>query len=234
MTTVLGFTVVDWGSPLIGTYLIPGSVVALSMRKEIAPLLVAVARDFHREVEPLRKGECWGFNPKHIEGSTSWSNHAWGGAIDLNAPEHAMGAKNTFSPAKQAAIHKILTRYTFQGHKLIRWGGDYSGRHDDMHVEINVDRAVALAAVKALQTPPKPPVAGSNKPGTRILKLASPVMKGPDIAFVQRWTGADDDGIFGRDTQARVARYQGIVGLPQNGRVDGPTWSAMLGRTIKL
>jgi hypothetical protein len=125
VTTVLGFSVENWGSPLIGTYLIPGTTIKLTMRKEIAALLVAVARDFDREVEPLKAGHCWGFNPKHIEGSPNWSNHAWGGALDLNAPEHPMGAKNTFSAAKQAAIHKILGRYPYGGKRIFRWGGDY-------------------------------------------------------------------------------------------------------------
>jgi hypothetical protein len=235
VTTVLGFPVEAWGSPAIGTYLIPGTSVKLTIRKEIAPLLVAVARDFDREVEPLHPGWCWGFNPKHIEGSTSWSNHAWGGAIDLNAPDHPMGKANTFTPAKRVTIRRILARYTYQGKKLIRWGGDYAGRKDDMHWEINVPRAVALAAVKALQTPAKPPATPTgNKPGSRILRVLSPQMKGADVTFAQRWTGAEPDGVYGPATKTRVIRYQGIVGVPKTGNVDAATWSKMLGRTIKL
>jgi hypothetical protein len=233
VTTVLGFTVESWGSSLIGTYLIPGTSIKLTMRKEIAPLLVAVARDFDREVEPLKAGHCWGFNPKHIEGSSNWSNHAWGGAIDLNAPEHPMGVKGTFSAAKVAAVHKILARYTYQGKKLLRWGGDYITRVDAMHLEINVQRSVALAAVKALQTPTKPPSppATDHQPGTRVIKQG---MTGTDVGFAQRWVGADDDDTFGAATKAKVIRYQKLQGLIADGICGASTWSRILGRTVKF
>lgn len=52
-------------------------------------------------------------------------------------------------------------------------------------------------------------------------------MRGTDVAFVQRWTGADDDGYFGENTQTRVKRYQGIAGLAQNGVVGRETWKKM-------
>lgn len=239
MTLVLGFPVEHWGSSAIGTYLIPGTDVRLSMRKEVAPLLIAVARDYHREVEPLHKGWCWGFDPKHIEGSSFWSNHAWGGAIDLNAPAHPMGKRNTFSPPKRAAIRTILARYTYHGRQVIRWGGTYLRRPDDMHFELNVPRDLALAAVKALQAPaaskPKPkPVSSGHQPGTRVLRLTDPLTTGADVGFVQRWLGADDDGKYGPATRAEVVRYQHDQGLAADGVVGENTWSRMLGRTIRF
>lgn len=235
MATILGFTVIPaYGDPLLGTYLVPGTSIKLTLRKEVAPLLLAVARDFDREVEALKAGQCGGFNPRKIAGSTSWSRHALGCAIDLNWQLHPMGKANTFTAVKQAAIRRILARYTYQGKQIIRWGGTYSaGNRDDMHLEVNAERAVILAAVKALQTPAKP-TDGTSKPGSRVLKLAAPAMHGPDVAFLRRWVGAPAGDVFDAAAKARVVRYQKIVGLIPDGIAGQATWSKVLGHTIKL
>lgn len=52
-------------------------------------------------------------------------------------------------------------------------------------------------------------------------------MHGTDVAFVQRWTGVEDDGFFGETTQARVKRYQRIAGLDQTGVVGREMWKEM-------
>lgn len=218
MATVLGFTVENWGSPQIGTYLIPGTAVKLTMRKEIAPLLVAYARDFNATVEPLRVGWCWGFDPKPIEGTHVWSNHAWGGALDLNAPAHPMGKANTFTPAKRAAIDKLLTKYSFQGKRLLRSGKDYKGRKDDMHIEINVERDFALAAVKAMSS------AVTFAPGSRKLSKG---MKGADVKFMQGKVGAQPDGDFGPETEGKVVKFQVAKKIGADGIVGRDTWTAM-------
>lgn len=91
----------------------------------------------HREVEPIMPGGCWGWFVKPIEGSTTISNHSSGTAIDYNAPRHPMGTRNTYSASDRAKIHAILD--DLDG--VVRWGGDYSGRPDDMHFEINASAA---------------------------------------------------------------------------------------------
>ena len=101
-------------------------------RGNAATVLFEVAARFHREVEPLIPGSCWGWYVKNIEGGSSISNHASGTAIDLNAPKHPLGARGTFSSAQRAAIRKIIDDCD----GVIRWGGDYSGRADEMHWEI--------------------------------------------------------------------------------------------------
>jgi peptidoglycan hydrolase-like protein with peptidoglycan-binding domain len=60
-----------------------------------------------------------------------------------------------------------------------------------------------------------------------VLRLQSPHILGTDVAFVQRWVGADDDGSFGDETEKRVVRFQGIVGVDPSGIVDAVTWRAM-------
>jgi D-alanyl-D-alanine carboxypeptidase len=84
---------------------------------------------FNAEVEKINKAWSWGYDPRPIRGSTTLSNHASGTAIDLNAPKHPLGASGTFSAAQTAAIQKILT--DLEG--TVRWGGNFSGRKDEMH-----------------------------------------------------------------------------------------------------
>lgn len=111
-------------------------------RGDVAVVLHHLMTRFDQEVEPLVPGHCWGWFVKKIEGSTVVSNHASGTAIDLNAPAHPMGVRNTFTRMKQGRIRGILA--DLDG--VVRWGGDYTGRPDDMHFEI----VKGAAAVRAL------------------------------------------------------------------------------------
>lgn len=116
-------------------------------RGDVFTVLNYLCREFNTTVEPIIKDESWGFAYRPIEGSTTFSNHASGTAIDLNAPKHPMGVKGTFSAKQVASIEKILSY--LEG--VVRWGGHYSGRVDDMHFEINVspsDPALARVARK--------------------------------------------------------------------------------------
>lgn len=128
--------------------IVPLSVEGVSfpggVRKEVHPLFRALAQEFHDKVEPLVKGWCWGFACRAIGGTTRPSNHSWGLALDFNAPNHPWGATNTFSSAQQNTIRALAKKYG------MRWGGDYSGKKDDMHFEYMGTPAEAAALVKKL------------------------------------------------------------------------------------
>ncbi len=245
MATVLGFRVVGYGDPALAAYKIPGTSIALTANREIAPLLVYFGARFHAEVEPLHKGWCWGHSPKGIEGSHKWSNHAWGGAWDLNAPAHPMGKRNTFSAAKRRKIDDILRDLTFEGVRILRHGKDYVSRPDDMHVEVNVSRSLAVRAARALQARPsglvvpkpaakpasKPSKATPHRPGSRTLKVTKPMMTGPDVEFVQEYIGkrrcGKADGVYGPTTAAGVRWYQDMRGLRVTGECNAETFRHM-------
>jgi hypothetical protein len=89
------------------------------------------------DIERIDDGGCWGYFIKEIEDSDTISNHSSGTAFDYNAPGHPMGKRNTYSESERDQIHDLLERYD----GVIRWGGDYSGRPDDMHFEIDDDAA---------------------------------------------------------------------------------------------
>ena len=122
---------------------------------DVATIFAYLLGQFHAHVEPLKKATCGGFNYRVIEEGKDLSNHASGTAVDLNWGDHAMGKKNTFTDAQVAEIRKILNH--LEG--VIRWGGDYRNRKDDMHFEIVADAKKVAKVAKKLVAPPvaKPP-----------------------------------------------------------------------------
>jgi peptidoglycan hydrolase-like protein with peptidoglycan-binding domain len=224
-----GFTVVGFGHPALATYAVPGTGVRLCLRREVAPLLIAFTRDFHRDVEPLNRRACRGHSFRRIRGSSSWSFHAAGIAVDLNASTHPPGRPNTFGPMQVEAIRGLLTAYNYHGVPLFRWGGQFRTRADDLHFELIVPRAVALAAVHALQAAPDGHgVYRRSRPGSRELRDQVPRMRGDDVTFLQSWLGerrcGPADGVFGPVTQAGVRWFQELRGVPVTGVCDRVTW----------
>jgi hypothetical protein len=208
---------------------VPGTTVKLpqGVRKgDVATVLLYVAAQFHRTVEPLRAGWCWGYHYKTIEGSRALSNHSSGTAIDLNAPRHPIGRANTFTVKQRTAIRVIL-RYC---DGVVRWGGDYTGRKDDMHFEIvgsAADVARVARKIRGITASPAPAApAGTMCKGKRrpVLRRGA---KGEHVTFLQRMIGATVDGEYGPATEARVRWYQGMRGLSVDGIAGPATWRSI-------
>ena len=90
------------------------------------------------------KLDDWGYADRAVRGSTDTSNHASATAVDINSSRHPLAKRGTFTPQQVAEIHKILAEHG----NVVRWGGDYNGRVDEMHFEINANPA-AVARVAA-------------------------------------------------------------------------------------
>jgi len=107
-----------------------------------------LCRQIHTRVEPIRRDWSWGWAYRAIRGQISgFSNHASATAIDLNAPAHPLGQVGTFSKRQVEEIHAILMELD----GVIRWGGDYSGRKDEMHWEINASPEAVKRVVDRLK-----------------------------------------------------------------------------------
>jgi hypothetical protein len=193
---------------------------------DVSTVLHYVAAQFHARVEKLRDGWCWGWAYRDVRGSSGLSNHAAACAIDVNAPNHALGAVGTFNAAQVRTIHAILGEVG----GVVRWGGDYVGRKDEMHFEV-VGSAAAVAAVAArlrgggTTTTPAPPATGSG-----LLQRGS---TGDRVKSLQRVLNAwyptlrlVVDGDFGPATEKAVRDMQSRAGLV----VDGIAGPATLGR----
>lgn len=105
---------------------------------------------FAEEVERLRAPvlDDWGWADRTIRGSiTTVSNHASGTAMDLNAQAHPLGVRDSFTNGQELRITARLRR-KYGG--AIRWGGSYTNRPDEMHFELDCDRAEARALSRRL------------------------------------------------------------------------------------
>ncbi|MGW5402643.1 M15 family metallopeptidase [Streptomyces sp. NPDC003952] len=153
---------------LTQSYKIPGSDRAIRLRKgDAGYLLVHFAAWFHANIEPLDQGvlDEWGYAERNVRGSaTDLSNHASGTAEDLNATLHPLARIGTFPGTKASKIRKQLKLY--EG--AIRWGGDYHGRKDEMHFEINTTAAEVARIARKLRGQAAPPADAKGPTGARI------------------------------------------------------------------
>lgn len=144
----------------IATVTVPGTNVRLPVRKGVCgDLLVWAAVRWHREVEPLVEGTCWGYAERLIRGSDSEvSNHASGTAIDLNAPKHPLDTNPAanFTAAQITAIYRIVA----DAAPALRWGGSYGdpahggvagSRPDGMHFELVAPEPVVAQVLTRVQ-----------------------------------------------------------------------------------
>lgn len=75
--------------------------------------------------------------------------------------------------------------------------------------------------------------AGTKPELTRILKLASPNMRGEDVRWAQQrlnelgYGCGKADGIFGQGTDKAVKAFQGANGLSQDGDIGPKTWAKL-------
>lgn len=126
--SINGWEVLDnppWGDPRLEERPIPGCPSRkLMMRREVLPLFLALASDYHRTIAPLDTGSLddWSYDHRPARQSSSWSDHSSGTAIDLNSnAEGALGYGplswwKTGNRAAQA--RRLKKRY-----KVVIWGG---------------------------------------------------------------------------------------------------------------
>lgn len=191
---------------------------------DVATVLHYVAEQFHARVEKLHDGWCWGYSYRDVRGSSGLSNHSAACAIDVNAPNHALGAVGTFNAAQVRTIHAILNEVG----GVVRWGGDYVGRKDEMHFEIVGNAAAVSGVAVRLRGASAPPPAPAPSGG--LLQRGS---TGDRVKSLQRVLNAwypnlrlYVDGDFGPATERAVRDMQARAGLV----VDGIAGPATLGR----
>lgn len=131
----------------IKSYPIPGTGIKIRCAEKVSPLLVALCADFHKLVEPIDEGtlDSWGYAFRPIRGQTeTLSNHSSGTAVDLNANDHPLGKRETFTMEQETIVRQIAAKYG------CRWGGDYKNRADEMHFEISLTPKQAKERITAL------------------------------------------------------------------------------------
>lgn len=136
-------------SPIPGTNIVPIPGVRAG---DVATLLHWVGSQFNQRVAPLYNPGCWGWNaPTPIPGTTIYSNHCSGTAIDFNAPSFPWTLR-TMTDAQRTACRQIVEETEY----VVIWGGDFTTRIDEMHFEINgsaEDVARIVRKIGATMTP---------------------------------------------------------------------------------
>jgi len=121
---------------------------------DVAVVFTEFIERFNAEVEPVYQKllDDWSYANRLIRGSsTVVSNHGSGTAIDINATKHPLGTR-TFSAKKLKSMRKIKDGITDDaGRPVLRLGADYTGRPDEMHVEINANPAHVKQAANKIR-----------------------------------------------------------------------------------
>jgi D-alanyl-D-alanine carboxypeptidase/Putative peptidoglycan binding domain len=234
-----------WGAaPAPASVIAPTTVgpVTVWVHRDVVPLVRAgMARMVAVGYQP-RAGECWGYAPRRIrpsagktEAEMPWSNHAWGLAVDINAPANPMGSTlvTDMSPGAVAA-------FTDLG---FRWGGTFQSRPDAMHFEYMGTPQAARATASQLGGGATPSPLGTGTQGGTgrlIVDVSLPPLQqgatGTHVKSVQALlnakagAGLTVDGDFGDRTDAAVRAWQSGTGLGVDGIVGPNTWKVLLER----
>jgi hypothetical protein len=198
----------------VRTFQVPGRPdVEVPLRADIAPLILEFMRWWNVTVEPLVVPGCWGYAFREINGSNVLSNHASGTAGDINAPKHPLGQVGTVPADKRAAISAKAAALG------LRWGGDYNGRKDEMHVEVVVPLSRALELVEALRRP----VLREGSTGQAVRDLQAHLKQNYPLYAKHLVV----DGMFGPRTRVAVEEFQRRSGLTVDGVVGPKTWEKL-------
>lgn len=195
--------------------------VTVSVHHRIAELVAycldqTVARGYH-----LRKGECFGYSPRHIlnDPSKPWSNHAWGLAVDLNSLENGYGSHGDFPPR---IAHELWNHWGF------RWGGDYLySPGDPMHFEFMGTPGDADTLTKRLGD-------GTHAQRRRTVPPVFPGIRregdhGHAVELIQAALKVRVDGLYGPVTAEAVRRFQRTHHLRADSVVGPLTWRKLFG-----
>lgn len=209
--------------------------VKITVANGIAPIVKYLGDETISRGYVIRSGVTGGYNCRQIRGSSSWSNHAWGLAVDLNWDKNPMGSALVTDMPEW--MPQLWESFGF------RWGGLYSSRPDAMHYEFmgTPAQARAYADRTGLET-----ISGSEKVAiTKIPGVPNPTLKlgakGPRTKQLQRSLRAISraipgvvsdpgavDGVFGSKTESSVKDLQGrILMLTPDGIYGAQTGTAL-------
>lgn len=240
----MGYSANGWsapGSPVIARYTVPGTNVKVALRRgDASVVLLEVLRRFNNEVQQLRQADTGGYSYRRVRGRGRLSNHASGTAVDCRWRDHPLGRRGTYNSGQRAAIRRILKDMG----GVVRWGGDYRGRPDEMHFELNASPSAVHALANRLRgrQTQAPLIHGRQRfvlPDWPWNSRAvfHPYMKGtpPTYATVEHVQHKlfsigyqlSVDGRFGPATRAAVVDFQRRHGLEADGLIGVKTYAKL-------
>lgn len=176
-----------------------------------------------------RVDSIWFYNCRRISGSSSWSQHAYGWAGDINP------ARNPFT---SGPLITDMPRWFVDLWKVrgFGWGGEWRSVKDAMHYSKSPregGNGRLFVPGDGPAPPPPPPPAPTGDWTVADLGVWKRGMKGTRVRLVQGALHAHRvpvviDGDFGPGTDGGVRRFQGAHGLKVDGIVGPNTWRRLL------
>lgn len=180
----------------------------------------------------------WAYNCRKITGTSSYSLHSAGIAIDIDPKENPYTSGDKYSGRLKAThLDAVLAIKNRLGDSVWSWGGNWS-KPDRMHFQldqgplrVDVDWATVSGEPPARVTAPagtKAPagttakegnVLGDGSKGKAVVEFQSRILAWDPEALPK--FGADGD--YGDETIAAVKRFQKEQGLDASGTIDGVT-----------
>lgn len=230
---------------MITKYVVTKGGRTMNLRKGSPGLLIAhVVTWFDENIRDIDPGimDDWSYAERAIRGSRTTSNHASGTAADVDATRWPLG-RNPEVYLSAAEIAKLRAHLrTYEG--CVRWGGDYTGRKDPMHFEINkglaeCDRVwTKISSGLAIPTPASVHVPAQRQPldpvglpvirkgnrGSGYITLAEKVLK--ELGYYKGRLDRD----FGSGLDRAVRNYQRkhpFCGIA-DGVIGSRTWASLV------
>jgi hypothetical protein len=243
--SINGWPVLSPGSSRLETFVIPGTNRKITLRADIAPLLLALAAEYDKKIASVDGGtfDDWGYAYRGANASSKWSDHSSGTAIDLNSSQEGrMGAgpyawwKNYNRYMKAKALKAKYGVVIWGGATSL--GGDYRQMRywDWMHWSIEpgtplteVQRQINRIGIKPNGTlwGTRPTVSVAKvqygMKNSQVLELKKALKREfPDAKMTMT------DPTFGPGTLAAYKRWERKIGYLSNGKPDLATLT-MLG-----
>lgn len=176
-----------WG---VGKNIVPFSFQGMPFPSGVAAGTSSIWTSFLSQLVPtipggLRSGENFGFEDRaNVNSPGRKSFHAYGLALDVNAPENGNGTNPGTGPGQvPASAGALAQRYN------MLWGGEFNGTKDPMHFELHESpqqlSGGSAAVSGGASSGPIANLSGSGVERWRALATKVATAKGEDLASVQ-------------------------------------------------
>lgn len=182
----------------------------VSVRPAIVDAVKALNKILVKYNYRTRSGDTGAYNCRRIAGTSRYSLHAYGIALDINWTTNPY-QRTLKTDMPRAMVSEIKALRTGNGRQVWGWGGDYSGSKDAMHYEIVCRPSDISTGIRGGVTSPViivPPVIQppTPSPGTLEEEETMFIIKHPSGAM-SRITGDYYWDYDGSDGENRAAMY---------------------------